>query len=96
MNNEHDHDEVTIAIGVQFNEDEAVRAIPFGGENLGMLLQMTDHSENPPSEADGWDLDADSDYGLRVTINGFDPDTAAQLLRAAAEFLDETEWEQVD
>lgn len=98
MSHEHDHDddEVTIAIGVQFNDDDSVRTLPFGGDNLGILLEMADHSETPANPNDGWDLDPESDYGMKVSINGFDPETAAQLLRAAAEFLEQTEWEEVE
>ncbi len=97
MSTDHDHDdEVTIAIGVQFNEDDTVRPVPFGGENQAILLEMIDHSETPADPTDGWDLDADCDYGVKVSINAFDPDTAAQLLRAAADFLETTEWEEGD
>ena len=48
MTHDHDHDEeVTIAIGVQFNDEDEARSIAFGGDNLGILLEMFDHSVTP-------------------------------------------------
>lgn len=95
MTHDHDHDEeVTIAIGVQFNDEDDARTVAFGGDNLGILLEMADHGETPADPTDGWDLDPESDYGMKVSVNGFDPETAAQLLRAAAEFIEQTEWEE--
>lgn len=98
MSEDHVHDEhdeeVTVAIGVQFNDEETVRAVPFGGDSLGILIEVVDHGVTPANPDDGWEIDPESDFGMKVSVNGFDPDTAAQFLRAAAETIEQTEWEE--
>lgn len=97
MSDEHAHDhedEVTVAIGVQFNDEDEVRTVSFGGDALGLLIEVVDHSDTPADPNDGWDIDPESDYGMKVSINGFDPETAVQFLRAAADTIEGTEWEE--
>ena len=88
--------EATLSVGARFIGDpEALHVVALGGEKPGMFLELVDFSQPQAAEEDeDWDLDPSSDLGLKVTMAGLDPEVAVQLLKVAAEFLEQAEFEE--
>lgn len=88
--------EATLSVGARFIGDpDALHVMPLGGEKPGMHLQLVDFSQPQEAEDDAeWDLDPSSDLGLKITMAGLDPEVAVQLLKVAAEFLEQAEFEE--
>lgn len=96
QNNGHSEDSEDVSVGIAVRFVENLQVMPFGGDDhAGINLEFVDHSETPAVD-DEWGLDNDTDFGLKLSISNLDPETAAQLLLAAAQFLQDTEWEEVE
>ena len=100
MTNEHSHDdEAVVSIAAQMLADEnAEHAAVVSDERPGIHLELVDLSEgiSPEDAADEWDFDLPADMGLKILLGGLEPEVAAQLLRVAAEFLEEAIDEEGD
>ncbi len=100
MTNEHSHDEeAVVSIAAQMLADEtAEHTAVVSDERPGIHLELVDLSEgiSPEDEADDWDFDLPADMGLKILLGGLEPEVAAQLLRVAAEFLEEAIDEEGD
>lgn len=93
--NLEDSEDVSVGIGVRYVD--GVQVMPFGGDDHNAInLEFVDHRATPPGADDEWGLDSDTDFGLKISISNVDPETAAELLDAAAQFLRDTEWEEVE
>jgi len=92
---QHEHEDVSVGIAVRFAEGAGLQVMPLGEDQPGIHLAFVDHSQHPPSDP-AWGIDPDSDFGLQVSIAGLDPEVASQLLHAAAQFIEDSEWEVVD
>ncbi|KQY50242.1 MULTISPECIES: hypothetical protein [unclassified Nocardioides] len=88
--------EATLSVGARFIGDpESLHVVALGGEKPGMFLELVDFSQPQAAEDDeDWNLDPSSDLGLKVTMAGLDPEVAVQLLKVAAEFLEQAEFEE--
>ncbi len=97
QHNGHDLEESEdVSVGIAVRYVDGVQVLPFGGDDYaGINLEFVDHRETPPAD-DEWGLDSDTDYGLKISISNLDPEITAQLLLAAAQFLQDTEWEEVE
>ena len=92
MSNEED---ATLSVAAQLIADEeTVHDATVSGSRSGIHLELVDLSTTPPAEDDEWDLDPTADLGLKIMIGGIDPEVAGQLLRIAADFLDEATIEE--
>ena len=100
MTNEHSHDEeAVVSIAAQMLADEnAEHTAVVSDERPGIHLELVDLSEgiSPEDAADEWDFDLPADMGLKILLGGLEPEVAAQLLRVAAEFLEEAIDEEGD
>jgi hypothetical protein len=100
MSTEHNHDEeAVVSIAAQMMVDESAEHTAIVSEaRPGIHLELVDLSEgiSPEDEADEWDFDLPADMGLKILLGGVEPDVAAQLLRVAAEFLEEAVDEEGD
>lgn len=93
----HDHhndhagegdEESTLSVAAQMIVDEGMtHSAEIGAGKPGLHLELADLSTATPDPE--WDLDDDADLGLKITIGGMDPEVAAQLLKIAAEFLED-------
>ncbi|WP_110180651.1 hypothetical protein [Nocardioides solisilvae] len=91
MSNEED---ATLSVAAQLIADEeTVHDATVSGTRSGIHLELVDLSTTPPPADDDWDLDPTADLGLKIMIGGIDPEVAGQLLRIAADFLDEATLE---
>lgn len=87
--------EASLSVGARFVGDpDALHVAPLGQDQPGLHLALVDFSQPQPEEDAEWDLDPTSDLGLKITIAGMDPEVAVQLLRVAAEFLEDAEFEE--
>ena len=95
MSNEHEHghdEEAVVSIAAQLLADEsAEHTATVSAERPGVHLELVDLSGgiSPEDEADDWDFDLPADMGLKVLLGGVEPEVAVQLLRVAADFLEE-------
>ncbi|MFC6153847.1 hypothetical protein [Nocardioides yefusunii] len=94
MSNEHVHEEEdqVVSIAAQMLvEETAEHTAVISDDRPGIHLELVDLSNgiSAEDEADEWDFDLPADKGLKILIGGLDPEIAAQLLRVAAEFLEE-------
>lgn len=102
MSNEHTHgsdEEQVVSIAAQMLvDDSAEHTAAISDERPGIHLELVDLSEGISAEdaADEWDFDLPADMGLKIMLGGLEPDVAAQLLRVAAEFLEEAIDEDED
>lgn len=88
-------EEATLSVAAQLiNDPEMHHVATVGGAQPGIVLELVDQSHDPQPQDDEWDLDPTADLALKITMGGVDPVVAAQLLRIAAEFLDEATIEQ--
>ncbi|WP_181312057.1 hypothetical protein [Nocardioides campestrisoli] len=82
-------EDATLSVAAQLIADEeTVHDATVSGTRSGIHLELVDLSTTPPAD-DDWDLDPTADLGLKIMIGGIDPEVAGQLLRIAADFLDE-------
>src|SRR5690606_29415013 len=87
MSNEED---ATLSVAAQLIADEeTVHDATVSGNRSGIHLELVDLSATPPAADDAWDLAPTPDLRLKLMIGGIDPAVAGQLLRIAADFLDE-------
>ena len=85
----HDEEEVTLSVAAQLIADEVSEHIPtISHSSPGIHLELVDLSNGVP-EGDDWEFDLPADLGLKILIGGIEADVAAQVLRAAADFLEE-------
>ena len=85
----HDEEEVTLSVAAQMIADEvSEHTATVSQTSPGIHLELVDLSNGAP-EDDDWEFDLPADLGLKILIGGVEAEVAAQLLRAAAEFLDE-------
>ncbi|WP_460794655.1 hypothetical protein [Nocardioides pacificus] len=84
-------EEATLSVAAQLiNDPEMHHVATIGGASPGIVLELVDQAhDGPQPQDDEWDLDPTADLALKITMGGVDPVVAAQLLRIAAEFLDE-------
>ncbi|MDN5895600.1 MAG: hypothetical protein L0H93_16440 [Nocardioides sp.] len=90
--NDHDHEEQEISLSVAaqaLGDPSQAYTATLSDETPGIHLELVDLASAPASEEDDWELDDDADMGLKVMLGGIDPEVAAQLLRVAADFLDQ-------
>ncbi|GGD12715.1 hypothetical protein [Nocardioides daphniae] len=89
MSHDHDHEEAVLSIAAQMIADESAEHVAtVSHESPGLHLELVDLSEGAP-EDDEWDFDLPADLGLKILLGGVDPEVAVQLLRAAADYLEE-------
>ncbi|MBE7324057.1 hypothetical protein IEQ44_05270 [Nocardioides sp. Y6] len=88
---EHDHDEAVLSIAAQMIADEtAAHVATVSHGSPGLHLELIDLSNGlPADDEDDWDFDLPADLGLKILLGGVDPEVAVQLLRAAADYLEE-------
>lgn len=88
--------EASLSVGARFIGDpDALHVVPMGADKPGLHLQLVDFSQpQDPDDDEDWELDPSSDLGLKITLAGLDPEVAVQLLKVAAEFLEEAEFEE--
>lgn len=96
---EHDHDheeqEISLSVAAQaLGDPSQAYSATLSDETPGVHLELVDLSNGPGDEDDDWELDADADMGLKVMLGGIDPEVASQLLRVAADFLDQAVTDQ--
>lgn len=95
MSNEHDHsheEEATVSIAAQMLADEsATHDATISTERPGIHLELIDLSNGISAEdvEDEWDFDLPADMGLKILFGGMEPELVAQLLHAAADYIDE-------
>lgn len=91
----HDHaddEETTLSVAAQLIVDEdTAHTAEIGTGSPGLHLELADLANTEPDP--DWDLDHSADLGLKIIIGGMDPEVAAQLLRIAAEFLEDASIE---
>jgi hypothetical protein len=96
QHNDHSEDTEDVSVGIAVRYVDSVQVLPFGGDDhAGINIDFVDHRETPAVD-DEWGLDNDTDFGMKLSISNLDPEMAAQLLLAAAQFLQDTEWEEVE
>lgn len=89
-NADHDHEEAVLSIAAQMIADEtAAHVATVSHGQPGLHLELVDLSQGAPEDDDEWDFDLPADLGLKILLGGVDPDVAVQLLRAAADYLEE-------
>lgn len=96
---EHDHDEAVLSIAAQLIADENaahVATVSHGSPGLHLALIDLSNGVSAEDEDDDWDFDLPADLGLKILLGGVDPDVAVQLLRAAADYLEEAIEESDD
>lgn len=87
-NADHEHEEAVLSIAAQMIADEtAAHVATVSHGQPGLHLELVDLSEG--AEDDDWDFDLPADLGLKILLGGIDPEVAVQLLRAAADYLEE-------
>lgn len=89
---EHDHDEAVLSIAAQMIADETaahVATVSHGSPGLHLELVDLSNGLSADDEADDWEFDLPADLGLKILLGGVDPEVAVQLLRAAADYLEE-------
>lgn len=90
QHNAHDGEdqESTLSVAAQMIVDDGTtHAAQIGAGKPGLHLELADLNETAPDP--DWELDPTADLGLKITIGGMDPEVAAQLLKIAAEFLED-------
>lgn len=85
----HDEEEVTLSVAAQLIADEvSEHEATISHASPGIHLELVDLSNGVPAD-DDWEFDLPADLGLKILIGGIEADVAAQILRAAADFLEE-------
>ncbi|WP_110240559.1 hypothetical protein [Nocardioides gilvus] len=92
MSHDHTEEEATLSVAAQLIADEGaehVATVSF--ERPGLHLELIDLSSgiSTADAEDEWDFDLPADMGLKILLGGVDPEVAVQLLRVAADFLEE-------
>ncbi|WP_101525662.1 MULTISPECIES: hypothetical protein [Nocardioides] len=86
-------EDATLSVAAQLIADpEITHDATISGDRPGIHLELVDLTDAP--EDDEWELDTTADMGLKIMIAGLDPEVAGQLLRVAADFLDEASVEE--
>ncbi|QCX28855.1 hypothetical protein [Nocardioides jishulii] len=98
MTNDHDHEEAVLSIAAQMIADESAEHVATVSHRTpGLHLELIDLSAGlPADEDDEWDFDLPADLGLKILLGGVDPEVSVQLLRAAADYLEEAIEEGID
>lgn len=92
MSHDHTEEEATLSVAAQLIADEGgehTATVSF--ERPGLHLELIDLSNgvSAADTEDEWDFDLPADMGLKILLGGIDPEVAVQLLRVAADFLEE-------
>lgn len=87
--------EASLSVAARTVGVETLHVAPLSAQQPGLYLQLVDFANLQAADDDAeWDLDPSADLGLKITIAGLDPEVAAQLLKVAAEFLGQADFEQ--
>ena len=92
MSHDHTEEETTLSVAAQLIADEGAEhtaAVSFARPGLHLELIDLSNGISDADTEDEWDFDLPADLGLKILLGGVDPEVAVQLLRVAADFLEE-------